>query len=389
MRWATTQDEHRFLGRSWVPYPYSIRAMTAFCPVSICPRCGIPTDPSWREGRLFLWCPTPHSFAKLHHALQETALIQSSHSQASSLILWLSQGDVDRFVHCCDQLATPEHRDTKVLFIEGDREPGLEDYPCVSTLDQFLRSIQGQWLTEMLSEGRYTSYFHPIVTAQIPHQIYAHEALFRGLQKNGDLIPPYEIFNLARDTEMLFQLDLAARQSAIYAASHQGLQSDLFINFNPTAIYDPVHCLRSTFAAVESSHLQPHQIVFEIVESDQAKDIEHLKDILRFYRQHGFSVALDDLGSGYGSLNLLHQIRPDFVKLDMQLIRDVHQEIYKGAIVAKILELAQQLGVTTIAEGIETPAELQWLQDHGVDLVQGFLFGKPAPLPKTELPIGA
>ncbi len=363
--------------------------MTAFCPVPACPRCGIPTHSGFREGRLFIWCPTPHSFAKLQSQLQDNSLLCSAQSDTHSLILSLCQTDVDRLIQSCQALALLEQRDTKVLYIQGDRDPGLEDYPCVSTLDRFLRTLQGQWLTEMLSEGRYTSYFHPIVTASAPHQIYAHEALFRGLKANGDLISPAEIFNLARDTEMLFQLDLAARQSAIHAASRQGLDSSLFINFNPTAIYDPVHCLRSTFAAVRSSHLRPDQIVFEIVESDQAKDVEHLKDILRFYRQHGFSVALDDLGSGYGSLNLIHQIRPDFVKLDMQLIRNVHQEEYKGAIVAKTLELARQLEIKTIAEGIETPEELSWLHEHNVDLVQGFLFGKPAALPRQAIQIGA
>lgn len=361
--------------------------MAAFCPVSPCSRCENPADPAFGDGRLLIWCPTHHSFTKLCQRLREAQIFPQITREQHHLILSISRNQMSHFTGCCEDLVIAEQRDTKVLYVAGDREPELTDYPRVCTLEHLLRLIQGQWLTELLSEGRYTSFFHPIVTAAAPHQIYAHEALFRGLKPDGSLIPPYEIFNLARDTELMFQLDLAARQSAIYSASDQGLDSQLFINFNPTSIYDPIHCLRSTFAAVESSHLQPNQIVFEIVESDQAKDVDHLKQILQFYRHHGFRVALDDLGSGYGSLNLLHQIRPDFVKLDMQLIRDIHRETYKGAIVSKILELARQVEVRTIAEGIETPEELQWLQDHGVDLVQGFLFGQPQAQPRREAQI--
>ena len=109
------------------------------------------------------------------------------------------------------------------------------------------------------------------------------------------------------------------------------------------------------------------------------------------YRQAGFRVALDDLGAGYGSLNLLSQLRPDFVKLDMKLVRDVHLDPYKAGITSQLLEMARKLGIATVAEGIESAGELDWFRDHGVDFVQGFYIARPAsppPRPRPPAPPG-
>ncbi|MGY3253983.1 EAL domain-containing protein (putative c-di-GMP-specific phosphodiesterase class I) [Thermostichus sp. MS-CIW-19] len=122
-------------------------------------------------------------------------------------------------------------------------------------------------------------------------------------------------------------------------------------------------------------------MVFEVNESDRSPDLDHLQRILRFYRQAGFRVALDDLGAGYGSLNLLHRLQPDVIKLDRELIRGVDGDPYKAVIAQKVLELAQELGIVTLAEGIETAEELQWVRDHRVDLVQGFFIARPQPVP--------
>lgn len=119
----------------------------------------------------------------------------------------------------------------------------------------------------------------------------------------------------------------------------------------------------------------------ELVETDQVKDIKHLLNIIQFYRKRGFRIALDDLGAGYSSLNLLHHIKPDFIKIDMELIRDVDQAPYKGMIVKNLLMLAENLGIETIAEGVETAKEWQWLVENKATYIQGYLFAKPAAVP--------
>lgn len=91
---------------------------------------------------------------------------------------------------------------------------------------------------------------------------------------------------------------------------------------------------------------------------------------------------MDDLGSGYSSLNLLHRLRPDFVKLDMQLIRGVHADPYKATMASRLLGLARDLGVLSVAECVETPEELEWVREHGADYVQGYLVARPGNPPR-------
>ena len=121
--------------------------------------------------------------------------------------------------------------------------------------------------------------------------------------------------------------------------------------------------------------------MFEVVESEKIEDPDELLSILNCYRQAGFRVVLDDLGAGYSSLNLLARLQPDFIKIDIELIRNVDRDPYKSRVAAKLLELAKELHVATVVEGVETPGQWRWAKDHGADLAQGFLFARPAASP--------
>jgi diguanylate cyclase (GGDEF)-like protein len=197
---------------------------------------------------------------------------------------------------------------------------------------------------------------------------------------------PGAILELAAEAGLLPQVDRVARLTTIAQARHHQLTGQIFINFAPTALYDPVSCLRSTVEAIDQAGISHERIVFEVVESDNPQDLDHLKTVLKFYREAGFLIALDDLGSGYSGLNLLHQLRPDFVKLDMGLIRDVHQDLYKASITEKLLEIAHKLNIQTVAEGIECVDELNWLRDRGATFAQGYLIAKPSAVPVTVTP---
>jgi EAL domain-containing protein (putative c-di-GMP-specific phosphodiesterase class I) len=92
--------------------------------------------------------------------------------------------------------------------------------------------------------------------------------------------------------------------------------------------------------------------VFEVVESDQIGENPQLQTTLEHYREAGFRVALDDVGAGYNSLNLLASIKPDFVKIDRGLVQGIEQDRYKAHVAAKLLELSRDLGVRSVVEGI-------------------------------------
>lgn len=344
-----------------------------------CPRCeSLPAQPNY-NGQLYISAPIHHTQAKIEAALTDAGC---AYQMEDGLL-------VVQFVesHCSvmtgalkTQLTKAELADSKAFFLEEGRTPTIHDMIQATTLERFMAQQKSGWLAAMIEEQRLTVAFQPIVHCAQPREIYAYECLLRG-NDAGRVAYPGELLDVAQGADLLFQLDLAARRTAIREAERFGLKSKIFINFTPTSIYDPRFCLQSTVRAIREAGIAPHQVVFEVIESAHVTDITHLCSILDFYRQHGFGVALDDIGSGYSSLNMLHRLRPDYIKLDMELIRDVHKDTYKAVIAGKLLETARALGIQTVAEGIETAEEYHWCMQQGADYGQGYYFARPATPP--------
>lgn len=270
---------------------------------------------------------------------------------------------------------------TRAALVPAGIAPTPAALMAARPLGELLGQTRGRWLADVLREDRLTTHFQPIVDAADPAAVHGYECLLRGVEPDGGPIPPGRLFAAARAGGLLFYLDRTARITAIRSAVRQGISARVFVNFCPTSIYNPATCLRTTFRVVGECGLAPGQVVFEVVESEEVRETKHLIDLLTEYRRAGFRVALDDVGAGYSSLNLLARLQPDYLKLDMQLIRGVDADPYKGQVVGKLLEMARGLGVRTIAEGIETPAEWAWVRAHGANFVQGYLFARPAAVP--------
>ncbi len=338
-------------------------------------------------GRLFLWFPVPETLKKVTSYLQQLDLEYELMHERPGLSLECRPGQTQEIAHNISQLMTPrELTETQVLFIRGAIAPQLQDFSDIASLQRFIKFSQSDWLVEMLATERFTSHFQPIVSIKDTSQIYGYELLLRGLDEQGNLVLPGPILELATEAGLLPQFDRVARLSAINQFSRHQVSGHIFINFAPTALYDPAFCLRSTVEAINRAGISPERVIFEVVESDNPQDLAHLKAVLQYYRDSGFLVALDDLGSGYSNLNLLHQVRPDLIKLDMELIRDVHQDLYKASITEKLLEIAQKLNIQTVAEGIECIEELNWLRERGATFAQGYLIARPNAMPATTTP---
>lgn len=289
----------------------------------------------------------------------------------------------DAAVALGDRLSATDQQYVRCHLAVGMNEPTLAQLMQAYSLQNLIAWVSGLWLNDVLGSRRLVTYFQPIVPAAEPHQVFAYECLLRGREQDGKLISPARLFAAARDTGLLSSLDDAARLTAIATFRETELHHDtrVFINVNPRAVEDPARTMESTLRATLASGLAPERVIFEVVESDEITDISGLVGILDCCREVGCRVALDDLGAGYNSLTLLARIRPDFIKLDMDLIRNVDQDPYKSRVAAKLLELARELDVKTVAEGIETEAEWQWTTRHGADFVQGYYFARPAPIP--------
>ncbi|WBF67604.1 EAL domain-containing protein [Desulfovibrio subterraneus] len=350
-----------------------------------CRRCEKLPDALCERGILYLVPPMRESEEALVAYLSGAGFSYAS-PFAGAVSVPVGHGDVARMCsEFFETLGTLEQQDTKTLLMPNGAIPSIPDFMRMQSLSALVARCQGGWLSDIIEKDRIVIHYHPIVSAHDPQQVFAYECLARGLDDNGAIIPPLRMFSIARRADMLFNLDRACRLAAIRDARIYSLDAKMFINFNPTAIYRPEFCLRTTMAAIEETGLKPENIVFEVVESEETHDVGHLLSVLDYYRERGFKVALDDIGAGYSSLNLLAKLKPDYIKLDMELVRNVDTDEYKSGITSALLELSNKLNITSVAEGVETQGEWNWLKEHGADLLQGYYFAKPAPVPPIPI----
>ena len=248
------------------------------------------------------------------------------------------------------------------------------------------RGCQGCQAGEQLP-FEFTMAFHPILGLR-EHVVWGYEALVRGTEGQG----AGQILGMVDDTNR-YKFDQACRVKAIELASSlfPNAETRLSINFMPNAVYEPAACIRATLDAARRVGFAHRQIMFEFTENERMTDVAHVRRIIAEYRKQGFATALDDFGAGYAGLNLLASFQPDFIKLDMELIRGIADSPQRQTIIARVVVIAERLNVAVIAEGVETEAELAALRSLGIDLFQGYLFAKPtiALLPDVWWPANA
>jgi EAL domain-containing protein (putative c-di-GMP-specific phosphodiesterase class I) len=224
--------------------------------------------------------------------------------------------------------------------------------------------------------------FQPIVDVA-HHRVWGYEALVRGV--NGE--SAFSILDRLNE-ENRYQFDQAARVMAIETAGALFERKDLrlSINFMPNAVYEPKACIQKTLAAAERVDFPLDNLMFEFTENEPMVDTAHVQNIVETYRNFGFWTALDDFGAGYAGLGLLSRLQPDLIKIDMELLRDIHLSHAKQVIVAGIVGIARALGIEVLGEGIENEAELTVLRAAGISLFQGYHFAKPGLMALPAVP---
>ena len=227
--------------------------------------------------------------------------------------------------------------------------------------------------------------FQPIVDIEtgLP---FAFEALVRGSNGEGagevlDSVTP----------ENRYAFDQRCRVAAIEGAVAAGiLETDarLSINFLPNAVYSPVACIRLTLQTAQKTGFPTNRLIFEFTENENMADTNHVKNIVDAYQKMGFGTAIDDFGAGHAGLALLAAFQTDYIKLDMDLVRGLDASMPRRMIVAGVIRIAKSLGITVIAEGIETMQEYDALRALGVRYIQGYLLARPGfqSLPSVALP---
>ncbi len=339
---------------------------------------------------LMLGSDDPVAFALVIHTLIEYG-IAFNRRGASTVTVAVRPHAVADFARIFERrMPRPLFHTVQAAILGGHVRWGerlLEAFSHANPLSALLDYGKDEWVRVALETGALLSHFQPIVDAQTG-EIFAYEALLRAVHPDtGALVGAGEIIAACERLNLQHVLDQVARQAAIRCAAALDLgHARIFINFLPNTIYDPEICLRTTMETAEECGIALSQLVFEVVETENIPDIKRLQRILDYYRMKGAGTAVDDLGAGFASMQYVTALRPDFAKLDRDIVRDAMLSVEARERMSALITGAQASGARVVAEGIETPEQMALCQELGVDLLQGFWFARPANPPQAVSP---
>lgn len=249
----------------------------------------------------------------------------------------------------------------EALSIAGELDKQVGDRAGLEV--RFERALQALWMA-----------YQPIVSWK-QKQVHAYEALVRSAEPS---IPhPGALFDAAERLDRLTDLSRAIRAISADPMANAPAEVRLFVNLNTRdlmdeQLYDP----GSGIAKIAK------RVVLEITERASLDMVKDVRQRVAHLRDMGFQIAIDDLGAGYAGLTAFAHLEPDVVKLDMTLVRGCDQSATKQKLIRSMTSLARDMGIVIVAEGVETPAERDCIDELGCDFQQGFLFAKPSkPFP--------
>jgi EAL domain-containing protein (putative c-di-GMP-specific phosphodiesterase class I)/GGDEF domain-containing protein len=239
-------------------------------------------------------------------------------------------------------------------------------------------------LNEILTQRQLTALFQPIIDMR-RGAIVGYEGLIRG-PSDSPLHSPMNLFKVARANNLSVEVEHMCRRIVLERFAELGLPGKLFLNVSPEMLLLPHARHGETLSYIDELGINPDKVIIELTENQPTYDYDLLREAVMHYRGMGFEIAIDDLGEGFSSLRLWSELRPEYVKIDMHFVQGINQDPVKLQFVRSIQEIAQESGSITIAEGIETQAELLLLRDLGIAYGQGYHIARPNPHPGAEVP---
>jgi EAL domain-containing protein (putative c-di-GMP-specific phosphodiesterase class I) len=194
-----------------------------------------------------------------------------------------------------------------------------------------------------------------------------------------------ELFAAAESVGRTVELDLACVATSISAFARLSLPGSLTLNLSPRTLEADDFSVHALVQLVRRQALDPARIVLELTEREAVEDMDRLVRAVEACRAAGMRIAADDVGAGNAGLRLLSQLRFDIVKIDLSLVQGGAVRATSQEVVRTLKDLADRWGALVIAEGVETPEQLEFVRSLGIRAGQGYLLGRPAETPSTAV----
>lgn len=229
--------------------------------------------------------------------------------------------------------------------------------------------------------------YQPIVSLK-DGTILGYEGLSR-IKGEGYFSHVEDMFKEAERTGKIWQLEQVCRKAVLQGINKQRdlfelKDRKLFLNVNPKILHDEKFQVGFTKEYLSRYSIDAEKIIFEVTERESVENTDDFVNALEHYKKQGYQIAIDDVGDGYASLNLICSVSPHFIKLDIHLIRNMIQNQINYAMIKGLVEFSLNSGILLIAEGIETKQELDMLIELGVQYGQGYYLYRPMPQLQTE-----
>lgn len=280
-------------------------------------------------------------------------------------------------------------RDTWVLVTQdnGAMTP-MDALQATMPFNTFYARHKYPWLLSDLTP-HVQMHYQPIVDFGQSGKVFGFEALCRLKTPEGKWLNGMEAFAIAAEVKRTHELDLACQQLALIGKSQSiSAEKPIFINVLPQTIMSP-GWLDFILKILNQQDIDKRDVVIEIVESEKT-DPEVLARYCDEIRMHGLRIALDDMGSGFNGLRILAEVRADFIKIDRAIVHEAQGSRVRTVLLEAIISMAQRLGCTIIAEGLERVEDITYCQDLGLHYAQGHYFAHPQSTPSdkvTPLPV--
>jgi EAL domain-containing protein (putative c-di-GMP-specific phosphodiesterase class I) len=256
--------------------------------------------------------------------------------------------------------------------IERSLEDALAQAAHLRRADELLTLER---LQDILLRERVATAYQPIIRLQ-EGTILGFEALSRGPRGSG-LETADALFGAATTHGLLVELDRLCRKRALLSSGRIPSSAKIFVNTLPATLRDPQFRGKALIDSLDRAQVAPDRLVIEITEDEVIENYALFRETMAYFTDLGMSFAIDDVGAGKSGLEQIAKLKPSYLKIDIELVRDVHDSPVNRAMVKAIISIGHGIGARVIAEGIHNEEETQVLRAMGVDFGQGYHLARP------------